>query len=458
MKYSRRHFILKSSLFSIGCLASSSVLSLQKSVLGTTYYVADSGGDDTFPGTLAQPFKTIQKAVDTVLAGDTILIKAGTYNARVLLSTSGTAALPITIQAFDTGVVLDGTGITWNPPGTANPFNGLFDLFGISHVVFNNLSLTNSTYAGFFMENCTNITISNCQTDNTVSSGIGVWSCDSIMVDNNTVQRACNGGGEECITLANTSNSEVKNNEVFNNIGGVLGGEGIDVKQGSHHVKVHHNHVHHLNGRLGIYADAYDAYTHDIEIYNNLVHDIPDSGIAVASEGGGLLENILIYNNLIYNNTYGAIEVGGWTTVAGTTNTPIHNVKIINNTLYNNQDGINIDNAFAENISVKNNIISQNSGEQIVIGATPAIQVSVFNCLIDGASLITGTNAIMAAPQFIDISTQNFHLSINSPAINTGTQTDSPSFDLDDANRNDGLPDIGAYEFNNQIFKNDFEA
>ncbi len=458
MKFSRRQFILKSSLFSIGCIASPFVFSLAKSLFGTNYYVDGTSGDDTFPGSLAQPFKTIQKAVDTVVAGDTILIKAGNYNARVIFSASGTQALPITIQAFDTGVVLDGTGISWNPPGTTNPFNGLFDLFGVSHIIINNLGLINSTYAGFFMENCSNITISNCQTDNTVSSGIGVWSCDAIMVDNNTVQRACNGGGQECITLATTTNSEVKNNEVFNNIGGVLGGEGIDVKQGSHHVKIHHNHVHHLNGRLGIYADAYDAYTHTIEIYNNEVHDVPDSGIAIASEGGGLLENIMIYNNLIYNNAFGAIEVGGWTTVAGTTITPIHNVKIVNNTLYNNQEGINIDNAHAQNISAKNNICSQNRGEQIVVGATPLAEVTIMNCLIDGASSLIGLNAIQSSPQFVDSNSQDFHLSLHSPAINTGIQTDSPPFDLDDLNRNDGLPDIGAYEFNNQIFKNDFEV
>ena len=458
MKYTRRKFIKSASAITIaGSLTPLTVFSKFSPKVNSNYYVDGASGNDTFLGTFEQPFKTIQKAVDTVVAGDTIFVMAGNYNERIIFTTSGTQALPITIQALDTGVVLDGTGISWNLPNAPNPFNGLFDLYNVNYVNIHNLSLINSTYAGFFMENCNNITINNCQTDNTVSSGIGVWSCDSIVVDNNTVQRACNGGGEECITLAVTSNSEVKNNEVFNNIGGVLGGEGIDVKQGSHHIKVHHNHIHHLNGRLGIYADAYDTYTHDIEIYNNLVHDIPDSGIAVASEGGGLLQNVLIYNNLVYNNTYGAIEVGGWITVAGTTNTPIHNVKIVNNTLYNNQEGINVDNAHAENITVINNICSQNRGEQIVIGATPIAAVEVKNCLIDGLSNTTGTNAVMAQPQFVDVNALDFHLLNNSPAINAGTISDSPNLDYDDTTRNDGMPDIGAFEFNDLIFKGDFE-
>jgi len=45
----------------------------------------------------------------------------------------------------------------------------------------------------------------------------------------------------------------------------------------------------------------------------------------------------------------------------------------------------------------------------------------------------------------------------NSPAINTGTTTDAPNFDFDNNTRNDGLPDIGAYEFVDLIFKQSFE-
>ncbi|HHL32411.1 MAG TPA: DUF1565 domain-containing protein, partial [Oceanospirillales bacterium] len=233
MKFSRRQFIKTSSMLSVACCVAPATV-LARSVFGTTYYVAANGGDDTFPGTLTQPFKTIQQAADTVVAGDVILIRAGNYNKRVLFTTTGTQALPITIQAFEAGVVLDGTGISWNPPGSTDPNNGLFDMYAVNYINVRDLTIINSSYAGFFMENCNHISIVNCQTDDTVSSGIGVWDCDSVIIDNNTIQRACNGGGQECITLVASSNSEVKNNEVFNNIGGVLGGEGIDVKQGSH--------------------------------------------------------------------------------------------------------------------------------------------------------------------------------------------------------------------------------
>ena len=48
----------------------------------TTYYVA-TDGNDLDPGTLALPFETIQKACDTVGAGDTIEVRVGTYNESI---------------------------------------------------------------------------------------------------------------------------------------------------------------------------------------------------------------------------------------------------------------------------------------------------------------------------------------------------------------------------------------
>lgn len=64
----------------------------------TTYYVSPVG-DDTWPGTLTQPFATIQFAASQLMAGDTLIVRGGDYHETVALSNSGTAARPITIQA-----------------------------------------------------------------------------------------------------------------------------------------------------------------------------------------------------------------------------------------------------------------------------------------------------------------------------------------------------------------------
>ena len=44
----------------------------------TTFYVSPAGSDSN-AGTLAAPFQTIMKAVRLATAGDTILVRSGTY-------------------------------------------------------------------------------------------------------------------------------------------------------------------------------------------------------------------------------------------------------------------------------------------------------------------------------------------------------------------------------------------
>ncbi len=50
----------------------------------TTYYVDRShvSASDANPGTEALPWLTIQHAADTLVAGDTVLVKAGSYPER----------------------------------------------------------------------------------------------------------------------------------------------------------------------------------------------------------------------------------------------------------------------------------------------------------------------------------------------------------------------------------------
>ncbi len=65
----------------------------------TSYYVAPDGNDNS-PGTESQPFASVQLAVNRLLPGDTLNIRAGEYHESVVMSQSGTAAAPITIQAY----------------------------------------------------------------------------------------------------------------------------------------------------------------------------------------------------------------------------------------------------------------------------------------------------------------------------------------------------------------------
>ena len=63
----------------------------------STYYVAPDG-HDLNPGTEALPWRTIQKAADTLVAGDTVYIKAGVYEEQVIPQNSGSPGSYIAIS------------------------------------------------------------------------------------------------------------------------------------------------------------------------------------------------------------------------------------------------------------------------------------------------------------------------------------------------------------------------
>jgi Right handed beta helix region len=67
--------------------------------LPRTYYVSPSGSDSA-AGTLEQPFATVQHGVNQLLAGDTLMLRAGNYHENVTMAASGTASAPITLAAF----------------------------------------------------------------------------------------------------------------------------------------------------------------------------------------------------------------------------------------------------------------------------------------------------------------------------------------------------------------------
>ena len=85
---------------------------------GNIYYVSIDGSD-TNPGSLAEPFLTIQKCADIASAGATCYIRGGTYRETVVPGFSGTAGEPITFASYEgEKVVVSGADLipsTWTP-------------------------------------------------------------------------------------------------------------------------------------------------------------------------------------------------------------------------------------------------------------------------------------------------------------------------------------------------------
>ncbi|MFF4272880.1 right-handed parallel beta-helix repeat-containing protein [Streptomyces sp. NPDC001536] len=104
--------------------ATASVLILAGEASGAprTLVVATNGSDSA-AGTLAQPLRTLQKAVDLALPGDTIAVRGGTYalTDNVTITTSGTASQPISLGAYQgERVVVDGEQL----PASHTPVGG----------------------------------------------------------------------------------------------------------------------------------------------------------------------------------------------------------------------------------------------------------------------------------------------------------------------------------------------
>jgi PKD repeat protein len=74
---------------------------------GTVYYIdtARPNASDANPGTESLPWKTISKANQTLVAGDTVYIKAGTYTSYIAPARSGTVSGRISYKAYGSDIV-----------------------------------------------------------------------------------------------------------------------------------------------------------------------------------------------------------------------------------------------------------------------------------------------------------------------------------------------------------------
>jgi chitodextrinase len=105
----RRHMVL-----ALLIILSLSILTTVATAQATTYYVSPTGIDNN-SGTSTAPFRTIQKAASLVSAGDTVIVRDGTYadayntDYLVWINRGGTQANPVTFRSENKwGATLDG--------------------------------------------------------------------------------------------------------------------------------------------------------------------------------------------------------------------------------------------------------------------------------------------------------------------------------------------------------------
>lgn len=76
---------------------------ISSAVFASDYYIDKNNpiANDSNPGTVAFPWRTITKANQTLVAGDTVYIKAGNYSASIDPNNSGTSTNPITYRNYE---------------------------------------------------------------------------------------------------------------------------------------------------------------------------------------------------------------------------------------------------------------------------------------------------------------------------------------------------------------------
>jgi hypothetical protein len=411
------------------------VLFLGVCASGGTYHVS-TGGNNANPGTEALPWGTVHYGVNHVGPGDTVLIRGGTYHEHVVMQHSGAPGSPITVANYPgEQPVIDCNGL--------GSFGGVFEVYYTDHVRASGLRVMNCNGSGIWTKYANDVWIENCSTYNTTSSGVKIKYSNDIVVRGNDIEQACLGGAEECITVKQFSDGVlVEGNHIHNCMK-----EGIDIKEGARNAQVVGNHIHNVE-RQGLYADAWNVPTFNIVYRDNVIHDC-GFGLGACAETSGQLSDVWFVNNLVYNCDGPGMFCKDWGGDANDTH-PILNVYYINNTVYNCSwgwgAGMDIGNNDAENVEVRNHIISQ-CRVSINVNREPISKTIEYNLCESIAGLPAGW-AVAGSPGFVNSAGGDFHLLGGSDAIDAGSAVEAPGVDHDGNLRpRGGLFDIGAYEY-----------
>jgi parallel beta helix pectate lyase-like protein/dockerin type I repeat protein len=402
-----------------------------------TFYVSPDGNDAN-PGTEAQPWLTIQKAANTLAAGQRVLIMEGTYRDNVVMTRDGSPSQPITFANYPGHApVIDGTD--WTGTG------GLFHLDNAAYVTLSGLSLINaarSNQSAIRAEHTQGLTIENCYTYNSASSGAKIRYCSDLVIRGNEFEQACLTGDEETITITRgTHNVLIEGNYLHD-----CQKEGVDIKHGSYDVQVLGNTI--VNqASQGLYADSWDDPTWNILYARNVILD-SGMGLGVSAEQGGLLSDVRFENNVVSNTTGPGMFVSDW---GGGETHPIDGVTFVNNTVSNAGTdwgaGMYVGNTEAENIVVRNNLFHGDDTRLVWIKRAPVSMTLEYN-LYDGRDGLMNTGCLEGEAGFVDAGSDDFHLLATSDAIDAGTSTDAPLTDLDGNPRPLSTAwDMGAYEY-----------
>jgi hypothetical protein len=441
------------------------------------YYVGGDDCSDAGLGDHTTPFCSFETALGVLQPGDTLVIKASTYQERLeVTSLSGAAGNPVTIRGESPGsVILDGgcpefpcseNDVDWQ----WDDETGVVSIKDSRFVTLQDINVQNAIAAGISVFGGEGILLENMEIRRTGNAGLLVKYMSALTVTDLDVGWAQLGwrdeggavhwGAHEALSIVGVSDFTVSDNFVHD-----TPKEGIDVKESSSNGAVHHNLVERACA-VGIYINE----ARDVRVYRNQVRR---SGYRLAQDGEevlcvtdpvfgedygeyygngfllavgdlgelsqGTLSEIQVYQNEVWDSHGNGLQFWDELRESGTGAGEMKDNEVFNNVFYNSGlAGIRLD--YVKDTLVANNIIALNEEEGITGNAITDNTVSnhLFTFSHDWHQPV-GANTVIGDPLFIDPANGDFHLQAGSPAIDRG---------LDVGLQYSGsAPDIGAYEY-----------
>ncbi len=419
-----------------------------------TFYVdkLHPAANDTNPGTINLPWLTLQHAANTLVAGDTVFIRSGTYNEHFETTNDGdTISGNIVFTAYPgENPILNGTGVTSSSTGIR---------INNSFITLSGLEVRDWT-TGIWADSATYFEILQCEIHE-VAFGVGVanGSHDFIISGNEAHHFDYYGfdvspsGGTDCY------------NGTFNNC---LARDGRDTTANVDGFALGHGSQHNFTFNNCQTYNVFDGF--DISADESFLN------ACSASQcwwGGYKIwaDSVVLTNCLGYNCNVVNVELD-WNSSPGTTY--LQNCTFFDGAVWN----ILVENP-GDQLSIYNCIIA--GGPNIGLSgdfSTGNYQgdFNIFHCNNSMRAIVSGANEFSisqvasgawtsfsghdansltiysASEIFTDTVSYDLHLLPTAIAINNGTNLNAPVVDFDGNGRPYGsTTDIGAYEFHMSI-------
>lgn len=266
--------------------------------------VASPSGSDAGAGTVAAPFRSVQKLVDSLQPGQTGCLRAGTYTEDVEISAGGLAGTPVTLTSY--------------PGERATVMGRLWVAQGADYVTVTGLNLDgvnadnlpsptiNANYATFSYDDVTNAHTGICFDIGSDTYGVAtgtlithdrIHDCGALPATNH----------DHGIYVQTAVDTQIEWNLIYANAD-----RGIQLYPDAQYTTIDHNVVTHNGEDLIFSGDGGQASSHS-RVYDNLLTDAQIRHDVESWYPGGnpVGTDNLVWNNCIWGGAEGEIDTSG---------------------------------------------------------------------------------------------------------------------------------------------------